>query len=144
MDNWTKVDFNKEKGYVAFHDKWGKLRLCYSFPLVRFPSNKTATPQLDWDPSTSTISFALPEVSFPIAIAFGVGLKLPDAKGGFSFAFPSFKFGAKGEVESSDSSSEDEAKKLKGGIPRKTSSADTTGYKVKFLTNLLCYEQLLI
>lgn len=44
-------------------------------------------------------------------IAFGLGLKLPEIKGGFNLSFPSFKFGAKGEVEDSSSSeSEDEGK----------------------------------
>lgn len=97
---------------------------------MRLPSNKTATPQLDWDPATNTISFALPEVSFPIAIAFGVSVKLPDPKlGSFSLSFPSLKFGAKGEVESSDSS-DDEQKRLREGMQRRISNADTTAPKV--------------
>jgi hypothetical protein len=60
----------------------------------------------------------LPELSFPLVIAFGLSAHLPDGKGGFHLAFPSFKFGAKGEIEDSDSSdSDDEEKaKKKGGF----------------------------
>lgn len=98
---------------MGIYDKSGKLRLVYSAPVVRLPSGKTATLDLDWDPSASSISVTLPELSFPLVIAFGLGLKFPDTKGGFHLAFPSFKFGAKGEIEDSDSSDSDDEKKAK-------------------------------
>lgn len=84
-------------------------------PIVKLASGKTATPKLEWDSSISALSISLPDLSLPLVIAFGLGLKLPDAKGGFHLAFPSFKFGAKGEIEdSSDSDSDDEVKGKKG------------------------------
>jgi hypothetical protein len=102
---------------LGIHDKSGKLRLVYSAPVIKLPSGKTGTPDLEWDPTSSSISISLPDLSFPLVIAFGLGVKFPEAKGGFNLHFPSFKFGAKGEIEdsSSDSDSDDEEKK-KGGF----------------------------
>jgi hypothetical protein len=87
----------------------------YSAPIIRLPSGKTIVPDLEWDASSSSISISLPDLSFPLIIAFGLGVKLPDVKGGFHLAFPSLKFGAKGEIEDSSSESEEEEKK-KGGF----------------------------
>lgn len=78
----------------------------YSAPVIRIAAGISTVPELEWDPSTSSLSIALPSPSFPLVIAFGLGAKLPDVKGGFHFAFPSFKFGSKGEVEEESSSSE--------------------------------------
>ncbi len=82
-------------------DRQGKSKLVYSPPVAHFASDKTIALPLEFDEATSNISFTLPELTYPIIIAFALGVKLPDAKGGFNFgfAFPKFKFGAKGEVE---------------------------------------------
>jgi hypothetical protein len=100
---------------LGIFDISGKLRLVYSAPVIRLPSGKTATPDLEWDPSSSSISISLPDLSFPLIVAFGLGVKFPDTKGGFHLNFPSFKFGAKGEIEDSDSDSDDEKKGKKSG-----------------------------
>lgn len=105
------MEFNKEHGVVVIYDKVGKVKLVYSAPVLFLASNKTTTVGLDWDAASSSISFTLPDFSLPFVIAFGLSSKLPDVKGGFHLAFPSFKFGGKGEVEVSDSeSSEDDGK----------------------------------
>lgn len=72
-------------------DRHGKIRLAYSAPIVRLPSNKSVTLPLALDIDTSTLSISLPDLSFPLILAFGLGI--PDGKGGFNFSFPSFKFG---------------------------------------------------
>jgi hypothetical protein len=90
--------------------------LVYSAPVLRLPSGKTHTPDLEWDAALSTISISFPDLAFPIIVAFGLGLKIPDIKGGFHLSFPSFKFGAKGEIEDSDSSSESDDEGKKGGF----------------------------
>jgi hypothetical protein len=113
LDGSSRVEFNKEKGALGIFDKSGKLRLVYSSPVIRLPSGKTATADLEWDPSSASLSITLPEVSFPLIIAFGLGAKFPEVKGGFHLHFPSFKFGAKGEIEDSDSDSSDDEKKAK-------------------------------
>jgi hypothetical protein len=115
IDGTSRVEFNKDKGVVVIFDKSGKVRLVYSAPVVRLPAGKTIVPNLEWDSSSSSISIALPDLSFPLVIAFGLGVKIPDIKGGFHLAFPSFKFGAKGEIEDSGSESEEEEKKKKSG-----------------------------
>jgi hypothetical protein len=91
----------------------GKLRLVYSTPVIRLSSGKTATPDLEWDPASASLSISLPDLSFPVVIAFGLGAKFPDVKGGFHLHFPSFKYGAKGEIEDSDSDSSDDEKQSK-------------------------------
>jgi hypothetical protein len=62
----------------------------------------------------SSLHVHLPDLSIPLVIAFGLAGHLPDVKGGFHLSFPSFKFGAKGEIEDSDSDSDDEKKKRGG------------------------------
>jgi hypothetical protein len=91
------------------------VQLVYASPVVKLPSGKTITPDFEWDHSSFSISIALPDLSFPLVIAFGLGVKIPDIKGGFNLHFPSFKFGAKGEIEESDDS-DDEEKKKSGGF----------------------------
>ena len=49
-------------------------------------------------------------------VAFGLGAKLPELKGGFHLQFPSIKFGAKGEVEDSFSSEDEDSTKKRGGF----------------------------
>lgn len=100
---------------LAILDNSKKVRLVYSAPIVLLPGGKTITPNLEWD-GTSSLSISLPDLSFPLVIAFGLSAKLPDVKGGFHLSFPSFKFGAKGDVEGSDSDSDDGAKVKKGGF----------------------------
>ena len=91
--------------------------MVYSAPVILLSSGKTATSDLEWDQSSSSISFTLPDLSLPLVIAFGVGVKFPDTKGGFHLSFPSFKFGAKGDTEGSDSESDsDDEEKKKGGF----------------------------
>lgn len=111
----SRAEFHKDTGVLAIYDKSGKLRLVYSAPVVRHPSGKTINLNLEWDPTSSSIHVPLPDLAFPLVIAFGVGIKIPDVKGGFHFGFPSFKFGEKGEIEDSSSSeSEDDEKTGKG------------------------------
>jgi hypothetical protein len=106
---------------IGVYDLSGKLRLVYSAPVLRLPSGKTHTLGLDWDPASASVTISLPDLSFPLVIAFGLGVKIPDAKGGFHLSFPSFKFGAKGEIEDSGSDSDsdsdsDNDDKKKGGF----------------------------
>jgi hypothetical protein len=96
---------------IGIYDGFGKLRLVYSAPVLRLPSGKTHTPDLEWDGPSSSISVSLPDLAFPLVVAFGLGVKIPDFKGGFHLSFPSFKFGAKGEIEDSDPDSDGEDKK---------------------------------
>lgn len=130
-------------------DKSSKARLVYSDPVVHLPSNKTTTLPLEFDAASSSLQVTLPEVAFPLVIAFAVGGKIPEVKGGFRFGFPSFKFGSKGEVEESSSDSEDEAKEKKK--PKVAAAADIAGsakipkekkeksvkFKVKIPSNIL-------
>lgn len=116
---------------LAIYDKSGKLRLVYSAPFVRHPSGKTLNLGLEWDPATSSINVPLPDLAFPLVIAFGLGVKIPDAKGGFHFGFPSFKFGAKGEIEDSSSSSESEDEG-KGGKGKKSLDINIKAPKIGF------------
>jgi hypothetical protein len=117
LDGSSRVEFHKDKGVIGIYDGSGKLRLVYSAPVLRLPSGKTHTPELEWDAASGSISISLPDLSFPLVVAFGLGVKIPDTKGGFHFAFPSFKFGAKGEIEDSDSDSDsDDEDKKKGGF----------------------------
>jgi hypothetical protein len=110
------VDFNKEKGTLAILDGAKKVRLVYSSPIVLLPYGKTITPNIEWDAPNSSLSVPLPDLSFPIVVAFGLSDKIPDVKGGFHLSFPSLKLGAKGEIEDSSSESDDEEKKKKGGF----------------------------
>ena len=108
IDESSRVEFDKEKGFIAIYDKSGKLRLVYSSPIVHLSSNATTSMSIEWDAASSSLTLALPDLSFPFVVAFGVSAKLPDTKGGFHLAFPSFKFGTKGEIEALDSESDDE------------------------------------
>lgn len=106
LDGSTRVEFNKEKGFLALLDKSGKPKLVYSAPAVVLSTNKTISPQLEWDASSSSLSISLPDTAFPLVIAFGLGVKVPEVGGGFGLKL---KFGDKGEVEASSSSSESES-----------------------------------
>ena len=102
---------------AAIYDQSGKLRLVYLAPVIFLPSNKTITAALEFDPKTSSLSIPLPDLSFPLVIAFGLSVKIPDVRGGFHLSFPSFRFGEKGEVSySSDSDSDDEEASGKRGL----------------------------
>jgi hypothetical protein len=90
------VDFNKDKGFVAFLDKHGKVRLVYSQPIIRLHTNKTEFAPLEWDASTSSIVISLPHLDVPTVVAFGVGTKIPDGKLGFGISFPSLKLNTSG------------------------------------------------
>ena len=90
------MEFNKDKGFVAFADKHGKVRLVYSQPILRLHTNKTAFAALEWDASTSSILVSLPDLAIPTVVAFGVGTKVPDGKLGFGISFPSLKLTAAG------------------------------------------------
>ncbi len=113
VDN-GKVEFNKDYKCLSFFDKNGSFKFAYFPPLVRLPSGTSFTSDLQWDPATSYLSPSLFDPSFPLVIAFPISGKLPEVKSSFSLAgfFPSLRFGAKGEVEdaesSSDSSSDEE------------------------------------
>ena len=93
----------------------------YSAPILRLPQGKTIVSSCEWDPTSSSLSVALPEQTYPLVIVFGLSVTIPEIKGGFHLSFPSFKFGAKGAVEEPASSSdsdedkdEDEGKKKRG------------------------------
>lgn len=118
LDGSSRVEFHKDKGAIGIHDGSGKLRLVYSAPVLRLSSGKTHTPDFEWDTYSSSISISLPDLSFPLVVAFGLSTEIPDVKGEFHFSFPSFKFGAKGEIESSDSESDSDSdeEKKKGGF----------------------------
>lgn len=142
------MEFNKEKGYLAVFDKSGKLRLVYSSPLVRLPSNKTTVPQLEWDAASSSIQIALPDLapSYPLVIAFGLNAKLPEpGRDWFNFSFPSIrlpKFGV--ELSDSESESDDEGKKKhKLGLKMPKFGGSAEGDKdAKFKVNFslcICY-----
>lgn len=96
-----------------------------------------------WDSVTSSIVVPLPDLSFPIVIVFGIGIKIPEVKGGFRLSLP-FKFGSSGKKllglvtevtyslgdieDSSSEESEDESDgeaKAKGGL-----SLPKVGFKI--------------
>ena len=108
-------------------DKNNKVHFAYAAPLALLSSNKTVTLPLDWDAASSSVVVTLPDLSFPLVIAFSISI--PDAKGGFSFGFPSFKLGAKGEVEE-ESSGSDEEIKAKGKDKGKGKGGFEVGAKV--------------
>lgn len=107
MDASSRVDFNKDKGILSILDKTGKIRLAYSAPSVRLSTNKTVSLGLDWDVSSSTLNVNLPDKSFPLVLAFGLGV--PDAKGGFDLSLPRFKLGGRKRGDGSESESESES-----------------------------------
>lgn len=116
MDSGIKVDYNAN--HVAFVAPSGKPHIVYSAPVVRLPSGKTTTVEIDWDVATSSIVIDLPDISAPVVVAFGLGISLP-GKGGFGLSFPSFKFKGTGEISDSDSDNEKAASasaSAKGGI----------------------------
>jgi hypothetical protein len=76
------VEFNKEQGFATVLDKSGKIRLAYSTPTVIL-SHNTVTLTLDWNVFTSSLSVTLLDFSFPLILAFGLGI--PDTKGVFNF-----------------------------------------------------------
>jgi len=134
LDGSSRVEFNKEKGVIVILDKSGKPRLVYSAPVVALSNNKTITLPLEWDAPSSSFSITLPDLSFPIAIAFGLGVKVPDVKGGFGFSFPSFKFGAKGEVESAEVEEEEEEEEEEIEVkPKEKGKKVSFGFKVRYL-----------
>lgn len=136
MDASSRVDLNKEKGTLSILDGAGKVRLVYTTPLARVPSGKAVPLPLEWDSNTSSLFVWLPDLAFPLIVAFGIATKLPEVKGGFSFgfAFPSFKFNDRGEVVSSSDgySSEEEESEDKGKEKEKEKSADKDKGKGKF------------
>jgi hypothetical protein len=112
----AQVDYNKDRGYVAFSK--GPVSLVYYAPVALLPTNITKTLPLDWDAHSETLSIVLPDLSFPVIVAFGVGTKIPDAHAKPGFSFPSLKFRSTGERDddsssSSSSSSDDEDEKPK-------------------------------
>lgn len=110
-DASSTILFNKEKRVVVVLDRSARPRLVYSSPVVRLASNKTVTIPLEWDARANCINVPLPEQGFPLVIGFGLGAKMPES--GFGLSFPSFKFGAKGEVELSESSSSSDSEEEK-------------------------------
>lgn len=76
------MEFNKEKGSIAFLDGNGKVRLVYSAPTVKLSNNQTATTQLDWDANSGSIIVSLPEpIAAPMVLALAIGLKYTELKG---------------------------------------------------------------
>ncbi len=115
MDGDLQIEHFKEQNVVAILSKTRSPYIVYSAPLVQLANGKTISLPLGYDPSSFRLYISLPDLSFPVAIAFGVGAKIPDVKSkGFGFSFPNFKLGAAGEVEASDSDEEAETKKSGG------------------------------
>eukprot|EP00026_Physarum_polycephalum_P000009 Phypoly_transcript_00009.p1 GENE.Phypoly_transcript_00009~~Phypoly_transcript_00009.p1 ORF type:complete len:3931 (-),score=966.04 Phypoly_transcript_00009:22-11814(-) len=100
----ANVDFNKERGYFALVK--GPVPLVYYEPIVLQANSKAVKLPLEWDAQASTLSVLLHDLSFPTIITFGLGTKIPDAKGKFGFSFPALRFSASGEVESDEDESE--------------------------------------
>ncbi len=107
----TQPTFDKENGYLALSDQTGTPRLVYSAPLVRYPNNHWKTLPLEWDVTTSSLSITLPDLSFPLVIAFGLGSKLPDARAEITFDLRRFLRGKDTSPSSDDSGSDDKTKK---------------------------------
>jgi hypothetical protein len=105
-DASSTVIFNKDKRFIVILDRSARPRLVYTSPVLRLASNKTVTVPLEWDAKANCINVPLPDQGYPIVVAFGLGPKMPES--GFGLSFPSFKFGAKGEVEVAESSSDSE------------------------------------
>ena len=112
----AKADFNKERGYLALVK--GSVTLVYYAPVVLLPNNKTVTLPLDWDAQATTLSIVLPDLTFPVIIAFGLGTKIPDGKHKFGFSFPSLKFGSSGDVESDDDEDDEQTRKYSKPAPK--------------------------
>ena len=116
VDATSTVIFNKDKRFIVILDRSAKPRLVYSSPVLRLASNKTVTVPLEWDAKSSCINVPLPDQGYPIVVAFGLGPRMPES--GFGLSFPSFKFGAQGEVDLSESSSDSEDEKAKAKLPK--------------------------
>jgi hypothetical protein len=63
---------------------------------LRLANTRSDFHPLNWDAATSSIIVTLPDLSVPVVVAFGVGVKIPDGKIGFGFAFPSLRLSASG------------------------------------------------
>ncbi len=92
MEGSIQLEFNYEKEVLAILDKSSKVRLVYSTPVVLLSDGPTIALPLEWDSYASSLSVTLPSLSFPLILGFGIGLKLPEGRGGFELGFPSFKF----------------------------------------------------
>ena len=81
----------------------------YSSPVLRFGS-KTVAGVLDWQADSGELTVGLPDVSFPLSVAFDVGVDLPGkavagGKKGFGI---DFSFGGKGKGKGGDGETEDD------------------------------------
>ena len=61
---------------MAFSDSTGKYRLVYSSPRVQTGSGKIASPSIDWDNASNTLSINVVDLNTPIIIAFHLGVKV--------------------------------------------------------------------
>lgn len=71
------MEVHKEKGYVAFSDQNGELKVVYTSPVALLANNKKTTIPIDWDGPSTSIIVSLPDLSYPVIIAFGVSSQLP-------------------------------------------------------------------
>jgi hypothetical protein len=86
LEKQVTATFNKDKGILALLDNYGKTRLAYNPPLIHLLSNKSVTLPLKYDASSTSLPISLPDLSFPVVIAFS--LCVPDTNGAINFSFP--------------------------------------------------------
>lgn len=109
VNGTVKVDLNKEKGVVTFSDS-NRVKLVYTSP-VALIGNKTVPLNIESEGSSSSIVVQLPELSYPLVVAFGVSGKLPESKAhSRNISFPSFKFNTSGNIELPEDEKEDKPK----------------------------------
>lgn len=128
---------DKEKGVVTFADQTNRKRVVYSSPVVLLGSNKTIPLNIDWDGPLSAIAVHLPDLSYPLVIAFGVSAKVPESKAqSRHFSFPSFKFSPSGEVEVPDEDDDTHktttSSRKSGGINFRTPKVNLPSISLKF------------
>ena len=126
------VDFNKEKGILAFLDPAGRVRFVYSLPAIKMPSGKKITPSFDWDVNNLDLHVNIPDIDFPLALAFGVSGKLA---GGFGLgSLRGLHFGGGSEAQAKVDAPKGKDPKLEvSGQAAKPSA----GFKVYFVNAVL-------
>ena len=85
---------------VTFSDHAGKLKFVYIAPVILLASGKTVPVNIDWEGPSNSLFVLLPDMSYPMVLAFGVTGKLPESRDtARNISFPSFRFGASGNIE---------------------------------------------
>jgi hypothetical protein len=120
---------NKEKGVVTFADHEGNLKFVYISPVFLL-SNRTIPANIDWQGPSSSLVVLLPEMVYPMVLAFGVSARVPESReNSRNISFPSFKFGPSGNIEIP--ANEEKEKQISVPKPKQTTTAPTASDTAK-------------